>query len=187
MASLNSLSSLSKIYCILWHLSAIFGKIRKISHLNKTSVKFKKACHELWLVAALFWMTRTKVMPRAGQRRGMLPSKTSLKRMPPSPKRPPSSPRELERRRRKLRRLEAVGRSPASLPMRELAQMVAEVSLAPSTSVDKAGHMRSTTLRKAPWKEFIKSGLKKPQRYQSGDSCSLWDIQISKEHGVAHP
>ena len=75
-ASLNSLSSISKICMIWFHFSAIFQEIlqSKISYLFiwkwEDYMQLQKSCHELWLVAAPFQMARTNVMPRVGGKRG---------------------------------------------------------------------------------------------------------------------
>ena len=63
------------------------------------------------------------------------------------------------------RAIEGAGRLLRSSPTRQLAQMVAEVGLAP-TALGEAGHMRPTIGGKVPCKEFLKCGLKRPQREQ---------------------
>ena len=76
------------------------------------------------------------------------------------------SPNEIEKQRRQLRCLEAMGTSPDSSPMRELVQMATEAGTVgwqtrdtPSTSRrGMAGHMRHTTGGKAPCKELSKVG-----------------------------
>ena len=78
----------------------------------------------------------------------------------------PPSPRELARRERQLG-LEAAGRSPEPLSMKELVRMVVEVGSTPLRS-SRAGHMRPTISGKAPHKEFLKGGLKRHQRYWPG-------------------
>ena len=74
-------------------------------------------------------------------------------------------PRELEKRRRPLRGMEAVGRSQGSSPMRTLVQMVREVG--PTRSMSCGRWATSGQHQwEGPHKTFLKGKLKKPQMYQ---------------------
>ena len=75
-------------------------------------------------------------------------------------------------------RLEAVGRSPSSLPTQQLAQMAVEARpsmLGMEELVRRK--LQPTVGGKAPQKEFLQAGkLKKTSKYQP-DTVALWEIQ----------
>ena len=92
---------------------------------------------------------------------------------------------ELEKRVEEAERLGEVGRSPGSLPTKQLSQMAAEAR--PSTLCGEESARRKlqpTVGGKAPWKEFLKAGkVKKPQRYQPGTValCKIYHFQKSTD------
>ena len=120
---------------------------------------FEKAFHDLWLVAALFQMARMKITARVGWKRGPpgVPSGST-----------PLSPRELERRRRQLEGLEAVGRLPGSSLTQMLAKMVAEVGS--SKTSKEANHVRSIV----GGRPHAKSSLKEDWSSPGGTSWGQW-------------
>ena len=73
----------------------------------------------------------------------------------------PSSPREMEKRKRQLEALEAVREIARILPTQVLARLAAEVVT--STSSQGASHIRPIIWGKATCKEFFKGGLKDPR------------------------
>ena len=99
---------------------------------------------------ALFHMERIKVILRAGQRR--------ITKAGTHSERPPPLQEELARA---VGGLEMAGRLLGSSPTRQLAQMAAEVGLAPTAS-GESGHVRPTTGGKTPT-EFHRMGLRGPR------------------------
>ena len=66
-------------------------------------------------------------------------------------------------------RLEGVGRSPSSLPTRQLAQMAVEAGPSVSGEEPPQRKLCPTVGGKAPWKEFRKEGkVRKTRRYRPG-------------------
>ena len=76
---------------------------------------------------------------------------------------------EAERWVEEARQLEEVGRSPSSLPTRQLAQMAAEAGPSVLGEEPAKRKLLPTMGGKAPWKEFLKAGkVKKTRKYQPG-------------------
>ena len=128
----------------------------------KTVCAFKKpATIPDWLLFHSS-MSRTKVMPRVGWKKGPQPGAHALST--------PLLPDELHRRREEVGRLEDVWRwSPGSSLTWQLAQMAVEVGPSGISRVESASSIRPTIGGKAPHKEFTQNGLmKRPWKYQPG-------------------
>ena len=101
----------------------------------------------------------------------------------PSPARKPLPVREEEKRFDEAERqveearwLEDVGRSPISLPTRQLAQMAVEAGPSALGEEPVRRKLQPTMGGKIPWKEFLQAGkVKKTRKYQPGP-VALWEI-----------
>ena len=109
----------------------------------------------------------------------------------PSPAKSPSPTREVMQVMEKMMgrveeasKLEAVGRSPSSLPTRQLAQMAAEAGPSAVRGEPARRKLHPIVGGKAPRKEFPKAGkVKKTRKYRPGTVAlrEIWQYQKSTE------
>ena len=113
-------------------------------------------------------MARIKVTPGVGQRKGPQVEALAPSALP--------SPDDLQKRREEVGRLEVVGRSPGSLSIWWLVQMVAEVGPSGTAGLEWVGRIRPTMGGMVPTKSSLRGDLWRGPR---GTGQGQWLSMIS--------